>query len=123
MALGWIISTIVAAILGTTYAVLIASMNKKVARDKKGDIDFSKSDIYFHWTRWDYVIIIAAIHTFLCIMGLLLFLLRGDNIDSPWIQFFIHQTFVFSLITFIWFITRIAFVFKGIKARWSDEFK
>lgn len=123
MGLGWIISMIVAGILGTTFFIIIITMNKKVVHDKKGDIDFSKSDIYFHWTRWDYVIIITAVYTFLCINGLLLFLLRGDNIDSPWIQFFIHQSFVFSLITFIWFITRIAFVFKGIKERWSDEFK
>ncbi|WP_405098087.1 hypothetical protein [Oceanobacillus sp. FSL H7-0719] len=123
MILGWLISTIVAAILGTILAAFIMTMNKKVVRDKRGEIDFSKSDIYFHWTRWDYVIIFTAVYTFLCITGLLLFLLRGDNIDSPWIQFFIHQTFVFSLITSIWFITRIAFVFKGIKERWSDEFR
>lgn len=123
MALGWLISTVVAGLLGTTFALLIATMNKKVVKNHKGDIDFSKSDIYFHWTRWDYTIILAAVYTFLCITGLFVFLLRGDNIDSPWIQFFVHQTFVFSLITFIWFITRIAFVFKGIKERWSHEFK
>jgi hypothetical protein len=123
MALGWLISTIVVAILGSTFAFLIATMNKKVVRDSKGDIDFSKSDLYFHWTRWDYTIILAAVYTFLCITGLMVFLLRGDTIESPWIQFFIHQTFVFSMLTFIWFITRIAFVFKGIKKRWSDEFK
>ncbi|WP_407272137.1 hypothetical protein [Radiobacillus sp. PE A8.2] len=123
MAIGWIISTIVAAILGTTFGALIATMNKKVVRDNIGNINFKKSDIYFHWTRWDYTIILAAVYTFLCITGLMLFLLRGDTIDSPWIQFFIHQTFTFSLITFIWFITRIAFVFKGIKERWSDEFR
>jgi len=123
MALGWLISTVVAGILGTTFALLIATMNKKVVKNHKGDIDFSKSDIYFHWTRWDYTIILAAVYTFLCITGLFVFLLQGDNIDSPWIQFFVHQTFVFSLITFIWFITRIAFVFKGIKERWSHEFK
>ncbi|MEJ8764888.1 hypothetical protein WKU33_03290 [Oceanobacillus sp. HCA-5259] len=98
-------------------------MNKKVVRNKLGNIDFKKSDIYFQWTRWDYVIIIAAAYTFLCITGLFVFLLRGDNIDSPWIQFFIHQTFVFSLITLTWFVTRIAYVFKGIKERWSDEFE
>lgn len=123
MALGWLISTVVAAILGTIFVLLIATMNKKVIRDTRGNIDFNKSDIYFHWTRWDYVIIAAAVYTFFCISGLLLFLLRGDNIDSPWIQFFIHQTFVFSLITFIWFITRIAFIFKGIKERWSNDFE
>ena len=118
MELGWMISTIVVALLGSLFAVIIGTI-----RDAKGEIDFSKSDLYFQWTRWDYTIIIAAIYTFLCITGLLLFLLRGDTIDSPWIQFFIHQTFVFSMITFLWFITRIAFVFKGIKKRWSDEFK
>ncbi|WP_042464173.1 hypothetical protein [Neobacillus dielmonensis] len=123
MALGWLIGTIAAAIIGTTFAILIATMNKKVVRDYKGNIDFCKSDIYFYWTRWDYTIILAAVYTFLCIMGLFIFLLRGDNIKSPWIQFFLHQTFVFSLITFIWFITRISYVFKGIKERWSDEFK
>ncbi|GGP09549.1 hypothetical protein [Oceanobacillus neutriphilus] len=123
MTLGWLLGMIAAAILGTTFGIMIGTMNKKVARNRKGDIDFSKSDIYFHWTRWDYAIILAAVYTFLCIAGLMLFLLRGDNIDSHWIQFFIHQTFVFSLLTFIWFITRIAFVFRGIKERWPDEFK
>lgn len=123
MALGWLISSVVAAVLGTVFVIIIATMNKKVVRNKLGNIDFKKSDIYFQWTRWDYVIIIAAAYTFLCITGLFVFLLRGDNIDSPWIQFFIHQTFVFSLITFIWFVTRIAYVFKGIKERWSDEFE
>lgn len=123
MAIGWLVSTIAGVILGTVFAVLIATMNKKVVRDKMGNIDFSKSDIYFHWTRWDYTIILAAVYTFLCIIGLFVFLLRGDNIDSPQIQFFIHQTFLFSMLTFIWFITRIAYVFKGIKERWSDEFK
>jgi hypothetical protein len=123
MGLGWLIGIIVAVLLGTTFAMLIATMNKKVVKNQKGDIDFSKSDIYFHWTRWDYTIILAAVYTFLCITGLFVFLLRGDNIESPWIQFFVHQTFVFSLLTFIWFITRIAFVFKGIKERWPHEFK
>lgn len=120
---GWVISSIVAAVLGTVFAVLIGTMNKKVVRDKWGNIDFKKSDLYFYWTRWDYVIVFCAIYSFLCITGLLLFLLRGDTIHSPLIQFFIHQTFVFTLITFIWMISRIAFVFKGIKARWPDEFK
>lgn len=123
MELGWLVSTIGGVILGTTFAVLISTMNKKVVRDKMGNIDFSKSDIYFQWTRWDYTIIVAAVYTFLCIIGLFVFLLRGDNIDSPLIQFFFHQTFLFSLLTFIWFITRIAYVFKGIKERWPDEFK
>lgn len=120
---GWVISSIAAAVLGTVFAVLIGTMNKKVVRDKWGNIDFKKSDLYFYWTRWDYVIVISAFYSFLCITGLLVFLLRGDNINSPLIQFFIHQTFVFTLLTFLWFISRIAFVFKGIKARWPDEFK
>ncbi|MBT2691748.1 hypothetical protein [Bacillus sp. ISL-55] len=123
MELGWLVSTIAGVIIGTTFAVLISTMNKKVVRDKMGNIDFSKSDIYFQWTRWDYTIIAAAVYTFLCIIGLFVFLLRGDNIESPLIQFFFHQTFLFSLLTFIWFITRIAYVFKGIKERWPNEFK
>lgn len=123
MGIGWIISMVVAFILGGTFATIIMTMNKKVVRNKLGNIDFKKSDIYFQWTRWDYTIIVAAIYTFLCLVGLVLFLLRGDTIESPWIQFFIHQAVVFSLITFAWFISRIAYVFKGIKERWSDEFK
>ncbi|MCM3741992.1 hypothetical protein M3210_17210 [Oceanobacillus luteolus] len=123
MGIGWIIGIIVGAVLGTIFAIAIGTMNKKVVRNKLGNIDFSKSDIYFRWTRWDYVIIVAAVYTFLCITGLLLFLIRGDNFESPWIQFFIQQTFLFSLLTFVWFITRIAYIFKGIKERWSDEFE
>ncbi|RFB14888.1 hypothetical protein DZB84_15775 [Bacillus sp. HNG] len=118
---GMVVSSIVVAILGTIFAMVIGSMNKKVVRDHNGKIDFTKSNIYFYWSRWDTIITIAAVYTFLCITGLLVFLLRGDNINSPIIQFFIHQTFVFSLITFLWFITKLAYVYKGIKERWSDE--
>ncbi|MGE8206629.1 hypothetical protein ACQKP0_19145 [Heyndrickxia sp. NPDC080065] len=121
--IGWIISSAVVAVLGTTFAGVVATMHKKVVKDRWGKVDFKKTDIYFYWTRWDTIILISAIYTFLCIIGLFIFLLRGDTIASPIIQFFIHQTFVFSLLTFIWLITKLAFVYKGIKERWSDEFK
>lgn len=120
---GWVISSIVAGILGSISVVIVAPMNKKVVRDKWGRVDFTKTDFYFYWTRWDTIILIAAIYTFLNITGLLVFLLRGDNINSPIIQFFIHQTFVIGLITFLWLFTKLILVFKGIKARWPDEFK
>src|SRR5699024_11368458 len=86
MDLGWLISTIVAFVLGAIFVLLIGTMNKKVVRDKKGNIDFSKSDIYFYWTRWDYTIIVAAIYTFLCISGLLLFLLRRSEEHTSELQ-------------------------------------
>lgn len=120
---GWVASSIVAGVLGSIFVVIIAPMNKKVVRDKWGRIDFSKTDIYFYWTRWDTIILIAAIYTILNITGLFVFLLRGDNIESPLIQYFIHQTFVFGLFTFMWLITKLAYVFKGIKERWPNEFK
>ncbi|MEH7237614.1 hypothetical protein [Bacillus sp. JJ1562] len=119
--IGWVVSSVVVAILGSVFAIVIGSMNKMVVRDHKGGIDFTKSNIYFYWSRWDTIITISAVYTFLCITGLLVFLLRGDNINSPIIQFFIHQTVIFSMITFIWFITKLAYVYKGIKERWSDE--
>jgi hypothetical protein len=120
---GWVAGSIMAALLGTVFALLIATMNKKVARDSMGRIDFRKSDIYFFWTRWDFVIIICAVYSFACITGLFVLLISGGKIDNPWVQFFIHQTFVFTLLSFIWFITRIAFILKGIKERWPDEFR
>ncbi|MGN7175849.1 hypothetical protein BK139_07455 [Paenibacillus sp. FSL R5-0490] len=121
--IGWIISGIFSIVVGMTFAMIIATLNKKVVRDKWGKIDFKKTDIYFYWTRWDTIMVISAVYTFLCITGLLVFLLRGDTIQSPFIQFFIHQSFVFGLITFIWLITKLAYVYKGIQKRWSDEFE
>lgn len=120
---GWIVSSIVGGVVGTIFVLVIAPMNKKVIRDRWGKIDYSKTDIYFRWSRWDTIIVISALYTFLNITGLLVFLLRGDTINSPLVQYFIHQTFVFSMITFIWLITKLAFVFKGIKARWPNEFQ
>lgn len=120
---GWVTSSIVVAVLGSVFAGVIASMEKKVVRDRWGKIDFTKTDFYFYWTRWDSIVLIAAIYTFLNIIGLLIFLLRGDNINSPIIQYFIHQTVVFSLVTFLWMITKLVYVFKGIKERWPNEFK
>src|SRR5690606_41414983 len=99
---------IVAAVLSIVYVGVIASLNKKVVRDKMGNIDFKKSDVYFYWSRWDTIMVIAAIHTILCIAGLLVFLLRGDTINSPWIQFFIHQTSIFRLVTFIGLSSKLA---------------
>jgi hypothetical protein len=121
--IGWIISGIFSIVVGMTFAMIIATLNKKVVRDQWGKIDFKKTDIYFYWTRWDTIMVISAVYTFLCITGLLVFLLRGDTIQSPYIQFFIHQSFVFGLITFIWLITKLAYVYKGIQKRWSDEFE
>ncbi|MFD1707602.1 hypothetical protein ACFSCZ_12795 [Siminovitchia sediminis] len=120
---GWVISSIVVAVLGSVFAGVIGSMNKKVVRDRWGNIDFTKTDLYFQWTRWDTIIVIAAIYSMLNIFGLLLFLLRGDTINSPIIQYFIHQSVVFSMITFLWLVTKLIYVFKGIKERWPHEFK
>lgn len=118
---GWVIGSIVAGVLGTLFVLITVSMNKMVHRDRIGKIDFRKSDVYFRWNRWDTVMVLAAAYTFFCICGLLVFLLRGDNINHPWIQFFIHQTFVFSLITWGWYISRIAITLRGIRERWSDD--
>lgn len=120
---GWVISSIVAGVLGSISVAIVAPMNRKVVRDEWGKIDLTKTGFYFYWTRWDTIILIFAIYTYLNIIGLLIFLLRGDNIDSPVIQFFIHQTVVIGLITFLWLFTKLILVFKGIKARWPDEFK
>ncbi|MBS4208391.1 hypothetical protein [Bacillus sp. FJAT-50079] len=120
---GWVISSIVAAVIGSIFVLIIVPMNKKVVRDRWGKIDFANTDLYFKWTRWDTIIILSAVYTILNITGLLVFLLRGDTIQSPIIQYFIHQTFVFSLITFIWLISKLVYVFKGIKVRWPHEFK
>ncbi|MEK3887915.1 hypothetical protein [Bacillus sp. FSL K6-3431] len=119
--IGWVISSIVAGVVGFIFALVIVPMNKKVIRDQWGKIDFTKTDIYFRWTRWDTIIVFSAVYTFFNITGLLIFLLRGDTINSPIIQYFIHQTFVFSLITFIWLITKLTYVFRGIKERWPNE--
>lgn len=76
---GMVVSSIVVAILGTVFAMVIGSMNKKVVRDHNGKIDFTKSNIYFYWSRWDTIITIAAVYTFLCITGLLVFLYEGTT--------------------------------------------
>ncbi|MGP4041874.1 hypothetical protein ACTWP4_18530 [Gracilibacillus sp. D59] len=123
MQLGFMISTIFSVVLGSVFAIIIATLNKKVVKDRQKKIDFKKSDIYFYWTRWDYVTIICAAYAFICIVGLAVCLLMEKTIDNNWVQFFLHQAFMFSLLSSIWFITRIAYVFKGIKERWSDEFK
>ncbi|MFD2657737.1 hypothetical protein [Gracilibacillus thailandensis] len=123
MQLGWLISLIVALILGNVFAIIIATLNKKVVKDHQKKVDFKKSDIYFYWTRWDYVTIICAAYAFICIIGLATCLFMGQTIDDNWLQFFLHQAFMFSMLSSIWFITRLAYVFKGIKERWSDEFK
>ncbi len=123
MPAGWLIGLIVAIVLGNVFAFVIASLNRKVVKNKKGKIDFKQSDIYFYWTRWDYVTIICALYAFTCIIGLAICLFMEQTLENTWVQFFLHQAVIFSLLSFIWFISRLAYVFKGIKERWSDEFE
>ncbi|KAB8126201.1 hypothetical protein F9U64_20360 [Gracilibacillus oryzae] len=123
MELGWLISLIVAIVVGNLFAIIIATLNKKVVKDNKRKINFKKSDIYFYWNRWDYVTILCAVYAFICIIGLGACLFMEKTIDDNWVQFFLHQAFMFSILSSIWFISRLAYVFKGIKERWSDEFQ
>ncbi|MFP3490548.1 hypothetical protein R0K20_23385, partial [Staphylococcus sp. SIMBA_130] len=58
--------------------------------------------------------IASSAYSFLVITGLFVFLIKGENIENPFVQFFLHQTFVFPLLTFLWFIFRIAYTYKGI---------
>jgi hypothetical protein len=121
MAIGWIMGLIMAGVLGTIFAVLIATLQKHVHKTN-GRIDFQKTNLYFYWSRWDYVMIASSAYSFLCITGLFVFLIKGENIENPFVQFFLHQTFVFPLLTFLWFIFRLAYTYKGIKERWPNEF-
>ncbi|SES23628.1 hypothetical protein SAMN04487944_1264 [Gracilibacillus ureilyticus] len=123
MQLGWMISLIVTIVLGNVFAIVIATLNKKVVKDKEKKIDFKQSDIYFYWTRWDYIIIISGAYAFICLIGLAVCLFQEKTINDSWVQFFLHQAVIFSMLTGAWCISRLAYVFKGIKERWSDEFK
>ncbi|MFC4401750.1 hypothetical protein [Gracilibacillus xinjiangensis] len=123
MQLGWLIGLVVAVVLGNIFAMIIATLNKKVVKDQHGKINFKKSNVYFYWTRWDYVTIICAAYTFICILGLTVCLFMEKTINDSWVQFFLHQTVIFSMLSFGWFTWRLAYVFKGVKERWSDEFK
>ncbi|MET3697088.1 hypothetical protein SAMN05877753_101334 [Bacillus oleivorans] len=120
---GWIVGSAVTVILSVTFSILIVSLQKRVMKKPNGQIDFKKTDIYFIWTRWDTVNIICALYAFICILCLLIFLSAGESIENPWVQFFIHQGFVFTTLAFAWLISRVAFTLKGIKERWNHEFE
>lgn len=119
--IGWIISSVIVAIISIVFSVVIVSLQKKVVKKPNGKIDFTKTDIYFRWTRWDTVNIICAGYSFISFLGTLVLVSSGETIDNPWVQFFIHQAFVFTTLSFGWLISRIAYTLKGIKERWSHE--
>ncbi|MDP4549368.1 hypothetical protein Q9251_00570 [Alkalihalobacillus macyae] len=121
MGTGFLVGLIVAGVLGILFGVIIASLQKHVHK-KNGKIDFSKTNLYFYWSRWDYVMIASSAYSIICITGLFYLVVSGEDIQNPFVQFFLHQTFIFPLLTFLWFIFRLAYTYKGIKERWPNEF-
>ncbi|GAA0319562.1 hypothetical protein GCM10008967_07620 [Bacillus carboniphilus] len=121
MASGWIVSSIVVAILSIVFAGVIISLQRKVVNKPNGKVDFQKTEIYFRWTRWDTINTIAAVYSFACFLVLVILVSSGENVENPYVQFFMHQAFVFTTITFGWLISRTAITIKGIKERWSHE--
>lgn len=118
---GWIVSSIVVAILSIVFAGVIISLQRKVVKKPNGKVDFHKTEIYFRWTRWDTINTIAAVYSFGCFLVLVILVSSGENVENPYVQFFMHQAFVFTTITFGWLISRTAITIKGIKERWSHE--
>jgi hypothetical protein len=97
------------------------SLEKKIVRTPKKKIDLRKSHVLFRWNRFDTLTIVFAGYAFLCTACLFFLLTAKKDFTDSYVQFFSNQAFTWVLVSFIYFISRVSLLLKGIKERWPDD--
>jgi hypothetical protein len=74
---GWVVSTVFGGVVGIVFVICVVSLNKKVVRDRWGNIDFKKSDIYCMCDAVSLCIVLSFNSSFATPSGHLSILIRG----------------------------------------------
>ncbi|KFN16470.1 hypothetical protein DJ94_783 [Bacillus pseudomycoides] len=74
-----------------------------------------KTKVYFRWNVFDTISACIAAYACLCVQVLNFLVLSGLTIQNPYVQFFMNQAQVWTLVASIYLVSRISLTLKGIK--------
>lgn len=121
MGAGWIVSLIVGGLwIIIILAIIIPFDRKHIVRENR-KINYRKTTIYLRWNVFDTLIFVLGIYTIVCVQALNMLISGGEDVTSPYVQFFTNQSQVWVIIIVIYSFVRISSTLKSIKAHLEDE--
>lgn len=121
MDIGWIISLIVAGLLIILILGIAIPMDRKFIVRENGKINYKRTTIFLRWNIFDALTLILAIYTIICVQVLNILISSGETIENVFVQFFMNQSQVWTVVSIVYLIIRISLTLKTIKERWNDE--
>ncbi|MRG85733.1 group-specific protein [Salinibacillus xinjiangensis] len=121
MGIGWIVSLIVAGVIGILIMAITIPLDRKYVVRENGKINYKKTTIYLRWNVFDTLTLILAIYTIICVQVLNVFVTNGHTVENPYVQFFTNQSQAWTIVTIAYLISRLSMTLKAIKVRWGDE--
>ncbi|WJE52089.1 hypothetical protein QRE66_22845 [Bacillus cereus] len=116
MQIGFIVSGAVVVIMMIVILGIVIPFDRKyIVRTNGYKIDFTKTKIYFRWNVFDTISVCLAVYACICVQVLNILVWSGFTIQSPYVQFFTHQSQVWTLVASGYLISRISLILKGIK--------
>ena len=116
IAIGFKISMItLACMMIIIFSILIPFDKKYIVRKAGNKIDFTKTKVYFRWNVFDTISVCIAIYACICVQVLSFLILSGLTVQNPYVQFFTHQSQIWTIIGSLYLIIRLSLTLKGIK--------
>lgn len=120
MGMGWIVSlTVTAILMGVILAIAIPMDKKYIVRENR-KINYKKTTIYLQWNVFDTMTLLLAVYTIVCVQVLNFLISSGQTVQNVYVQFFMNQSQVWTLVTILYLISRVSLTLKSIKERWGD---
>ncbi|MED4401628.1 group-specific protein [Metabacillus fastidiosus] len=118
---GWIVSLIVGGVLMILILAIAIPMDRKYIVRENGKINYRKTKIFLRWNVFDTLSLSLAIYSIICVQALNFLISKGETIENVFVQFFTNQAQVWTIVAFMYVITRLSMTLKSIKERWGDN--
>lgn len=118
---GWIVSLAVGGFLMILILAIAIPMDRKHIVREKGRINYKKTKLYLRWNVFDTLTLGLAVYAIVCVQVLNFLVSSGENIENVFVQFFMNQAQVWTLVSTLYLIFRVSNTLKAIKERWGDE--
>lgn len=121
MGTGWIVSLVVAGFLMIFILAIAIPMDFKHIVRENGRINYKKTKLYLRWNVFDTLTLGLAIYAIVCVQALNFLVSNGENVENVFVQFFMNQAQVWTLVSTLYLVFRVSNTLKAIKERWGDE--
>lgn len=121
MGLGWMVSLTVVVLLILLILAIVIPFDRKHMIRENGRINYKKTKIFLRWNVFDTLTLSLVIYSIICVQALNLLISFGFTVENPFVQFFTNQAQVWTLVSFIYLISRLSMTLKAIKERWGND--